>query len=511
MQKHFAYTRVSTPKQGEGVSLQEQKAAIERYANRHTLEISEWFEERESAAKRGRPVFSKMIRRLRAGEAAGLVIHKIDRSARNLRDWAELGELIDAGAAVHFANESLDLLSRSGRLSADIQAVVAADYIRNLREETRKGFYGRLKQGLYPLPAPLGYLDQGAGKPKKIDAVRGPLVRQAFELYDTGQYSLDEIAAELRTLGLTRRGGSALYKSALSVILNNPFYTGVIHIRSTGERFPGGHQPLVKRSLFDRVQARLSGKTRATAWKHQFPFRRLFRCRECGFSMTGERQKGHIYYRCHQRECPTKGVREEVVDQVLQTAFRRINLPSDVLESLRQRVQEIAGSSSDHQEDVVRSLGVQLANAESRLVRLTDALVDGLIDKAQFNERRGQALDERDRLLEARDSAVGNPNRSEQRIAEIFELAKSPSLSYEHASSALRRELIEKITSNRLIGPNNVAVELREPFSMIAEANGSSNGAPLRNNFRTHNELATRLWQWVAGRTLAERFGKVTT
>ncbi len=52
---------------------------------------------------------------------------------------------------VHFANESLDLQSRGGRLSADIQAVVAADYIRNLREETRKGFYGRLKQGLCPM------------------------------------------------------------------------------------------------------------------------------------------------------------------------------------------------------------------------------------------------------------------------------------------------------------------------------------------------------------------------
>ena len=237
MNKYFAYTRVSTAKQGEGVSLQEQRAAIERYATRQALTITEWFEECVSAAKKGRPIFSQMIRRLRAGEAAGLVIHKIDRSARNLRDWAELGELIDAGAAVHFANESLDLHSRSGRLSADIQAVVAADYIRNLREETRKGFYGRLKQGLYPLPAPIGYLDQGAGKPKKIDPVRGPLVRQTFEFYDTGQYTLARLVVKLRELGLTRRGGGAIYTNVLSLILNNPFYTGVIHIRSTGEKF----------------------------------------------------------------------------------------------------------------------------------------------------------------------------------------------------------------------------------------------------------------------------------
>jgi DNA invertase Pin-like site-specific DNA recombinase len=77
------------------------------------------------------------------------VIHKIDRSARNLRDWADLGDLIDAGVDVHFANETMDLKSRGGRLSADILAVVAADFIRNNREETRKSFYRRLKQGIY--------------------------------------------------------------------------------------------------------------------------------------------------------------------------------------------------------------------------------------------------------------------------------------------------------------------------------------------------------------------------
>src|SRR5579862_9403612 len=162
MPQYFGYTRVSTAKQGEqGVSLQEQRDAISRYAVRFGLEVSQWFEERETAAKQGRPMFSQMLRLLRNGKSRGVIIHKIDRSARNLKDWADLGEMIDAGLEVHFANEALDLHSRGGRLSADIQAVVAADYIRNLREETIKGFYGRLKQGLYPLAAPIGYLDQG--------------------------------------------------------------------------------------------------------------------------------------------------------------------------------------------------------------------------------------------------------------------------------------------------------------------------------------------------------------
>src|SRR5258706_4326135 len=144
----------------------------------------------KTAAKRGRPIFNQAMKLLRQGKHKGIILHKLDRGARNLKDWAEIGELSDLGIEVHFVTESLDLQTRGGRLSADIQAVVAADYIRNLKEETRKGFYGRLKQGLYPLQAPLGYLDQGGGKAKIIDPVRGPLIRKAFELYGTGQYKL---------------------------------------------------------------------------------------------------------------------------------------------------------------------------------------------------------------------------------------------------------------------------------------------------------------------------------
>jgi site-specific DNA recombinase len=84
MKEYFGYIRVSTVKQGEGVSLQEQRSAIERYALRSGLSIVRWFEEKETAAKRGRPIFSAMLRLLSKERVAGVIIHKIDRSARNL-------------------------------------------------------------------------------------------------------------------------------------------------------------------------------------------------------------------------------------------------------------------------------------------------------------------------------------------------------------------------------------------------------------------------------------------
>src|ERR1039458_2891405 len=105
MNQYFAYIRVSTARQGEqGVSLEQQRDAINQYAERNRMELAQWFEERETAARAGRPVFGQMIRLLKSGKARGVLIHKIDRSARNLKDWADLGEIIDRGVEVHFAN-----------------------------------------------------------------------------------------------------------------------------------------------------------------------------------------------------------------------------------------------------------------------------------------------------------------------------------------------------------------------------------------------------------------------
>ena len=205
--QYFAYIRVSTFRQGErGVSLQEQRDAITLYAKHNDLVISHWFEEKVTATKRGRPLFGKMLNGIRSGKATRIIIHKIDRSARNLKDWADLGDLIDQGVDVHFVNESLDVTLRGGHLSADIQAVVAADYIRNLREETRKGFYGRLKQGLYPLPAPIRYLDRGRGKPKDPDPVHAPLVQRLFDLYATGRFNLEELGKKQSVWDLPTAG-----------------------------------------------------------------------------------------------------------------------------------------------------------------------------------------------------------------------------------------------------------------------------------------------------------------
>jgi site-specific DNA recombinase len=311
--RYLAYLRVSTWKQGEGVSLLTQRETIAAFAARKHLLVTGWYEEKLTAAKRGRPVFRKILQLLRNRKADGLIVYKVDRSARNLKDWADLGELIDAGIAVYFASDDLDMSSRGGRLAADIQAVIAADFIRNLREEAKRGIRRRLEQGLRPNAAPIGYLDRGKGKPKEIDPERGPLVRLAFTWYATGDYTLRVLNGLLFDLGLRNRFGGRLTISGLSHLLRNPFYIGYLDATATAELLPGIHAPLVARDLFFRVQSRLKTRIYPRRLKHNFKYRRMLRCATCGRCLVGSLAKGRVYYRCQTVACPTTSVREDRV------------------------------------------------------------------------------------------------------------------------------------------------------------------------------------------------------
>jgi site-specific DNA recombinase len=479
MKRLFGYIRVSTAKQGvQGVSLQEQRDAIAAYAAKRGFEIAAWYEERQTAAKRGRPVFTAMMKSLRKGKAEGVIIHKIDRSARNLRDWADLGELIDAGIEVHFANEPLDLKSRGGRLSADILAVVAADFIRNNREETRKGFYGRLKQGIYPLNAPLGYLDQGGGKVKSPDPERASLVRYAFDRYATGDVSLCVLLEDLWKKGLRNKRGNRLSVNGLTTILRNPFYAGIMRLRS-GETFPGRHEALIRMPTFERVQDVLQGKKPRRTQIHEYRYRRLFACATCRRSLVGTRVKGRVYYRCQIRTCPTTCIREDALDERVYVTLRNLKLSADTLERC---ASEIRASFANHHE-LVAAEKLRLTGAigavTERLARLADALIDGRVETSLHDERRAALLAER-LTLEGRLSTVQTDLRvTEDAILSCLQLARDPEKLYESATDAEKRCILETVASNRTVSGKNVEIAIAEPFSFLPSAEETTSCAPI--------------------------------
>ncbi len=59
-------------------------------------------------------------------------------------------------------------------------------------------------------------------------------------------------------------------------------------------------------------------------------------CAHCNTAMIPERQKGHIYYRCHTAKCPTKTVREHVIDGEFQKMLEYTKISDSHFEQIEE-------------------------------------------------------------------------------------------------------------------------------------------------------------------------------
>ena len=498
--KYFSYIRVSTVRQGQtGTSLDEQRQAIERHSDKFGFEIIREFEEQETAAKRGRPVFSTLINELKKGKARGVVMHKIDRSARNLRDWALLSELIDNGLDVQFANENIDMDSRGGRLSADIQAVVAADYIRNLREEVKKGIYGRLKQGYYPMPAPVGYLDMGEAEKKKIDPVKASMIKRLFRLYATGNYSIRRLADVMNEAGFRGKTGKKVTKTGIANILHNPFYAGVIRIKKNRKIFEGNHLPIVSRTQFKKVQDILNGKAVSNGsnplLSEEFLFRRFLSCAVCKTTLIGEKQKKYRYYRCHTKNCGQKSIRQNLIDKRLSETIQKLTFTKDEMEYFEGWFEDKNRNLKRDIEATKKQQKMELQQLNERLSRLTDGFIDGVIEKEIYLHKKQSFLIKEKEVKKRLSKIEATQAKELQKIKKYLELLNSAYISYKSENYEKRRELIKILTSNFFVKGRTVEIKLNLPFEMIKNRPDVLTGGAKRDTPRTLNKIFERLFE----------------
>ena len=115
----------------------------------------------------------------------------------------------------------------------------------------------KARAGIVPGCAPVGYKNVAGGV--VLDAQTAPLIVEAFHLA-AGKMSLEKILTELTPKGLCSRNYKPMGRSALRLILNNPFYIG--KLRFKGELLEGKHEPLIKENLYATVQSALKSRGR---------------------------------------------------------------------------------------------------------------------------------------------------------------------------------------------------------------------------------------------------------
>ncbi len=323
-----------------------------------------------------------------------------------------------------------------------------------------------------------------------------PLMRRAFELCATGRFSLETLSAEMYGRGLRSRNDGRVSKTTLAELLHNPFYAGVIRIRRTIQTFPGIHAPLISKALFDHVQAVLSGKVHARLIVHEFAFRRLVRCRTCGYSLVGETHKGFTYYRCHTTSHPVTSVREDAVEAELRRVIALLALNDDEYAYARRRLELMSDQDLEARTSYEETLKLRMQRVESRLQRLTDAFLDDVLDKDAYEQRRTGLLMER-RQIEA-DQAKGPPDSvvRAQSILRYLELGMTALSQYNSWTTEEKRDLIPTVTSNRMAEGRKVVFTLQEPFLTIAERSLVPFGGPFRDRPRTLDALIDKLVHW---------------
>jgi hypothetical protein len=232
-------------------------------------------------------------------------------------------------------------------------------------------------------------------------------------------------------------------------------------------------------TTFERVQDVLQGKKPRRTQIHEYRYRRLFACATCGRSLVGTRVKGHVYYRCQVRSCPTTCIREDALDEAVCGTLRVLTLPPDTLERCES---EIRAAFANHHElaatEKLRLTGAIGAVTE-RLARLADAFIDGRVEPGLHDERRGALLAERLMLEERLAASEKDFRATEHAILSCLQLARNPEKLYESATEAEKRCVLETVTSNRNVTGKNVEIAIAEPFSFLPSAKGTTSCAPI--------------------------------
>ncbi len=496
--KVFCYIRVSSEQQAEGASLSEQRRVIEGFCQRKGLTIATVFEDVETAAKAGRANFEVMLKKLRKGEAQGVIFHKVDRSSRNYRDWLTISDLMDAGVYVAFAAEGLESKDTSGRVAMDILASLAVHFIRNLKEEVKKGMRGRYHEGLLPRKAPIGYLDPPAGTPKSgrclktPDPERAPFILQAHQLFATGEYTLDRLKEEMTRRGFRTKSEKPLSISRIVDVLGNPFYAGFV--RYEGQLFSGKHQAIVPLELFKRVQALRHQKMHAMKSKHEHRLGQLLHCGFCNRLLTPEIVKGHTYYRCHNRTHESNSIREEMATGLIEYDLRRIKFSEAEKKAVSASMEQMTKGGDEAKRKERERLVLMQNNAASDRRAAAAAYLRGVMDEAIYKEMQDSLLmKEKD----AADKLAGMKNVSPtQDLTEAVQMVELLFFAYVSAGQdgiAKQRAIIRSTCSNLTVKSKNVVVERRQWLQAIVDREIFSSGVPLREKVRTMEQF---LRQW---------------
>jgi site-specific DNA recombinase len=515
------YLRVSTKEQAskggeaEGFSIPAQRdAGARKAATLGAAVIAEFVDAGESARRADRPELQRMLAFIREESVDYVIVHKIDRLARNRADDIDITLSIQAtGARLVSCTENIDE-TPSGLLLHGIMSSIAEFYSRNLANEVTKGLVQKARSGGTPGKAPIGYLnvrkfENGRElRTVEVDPIRGPLMRWAFEAYASGNWRLQPLREELTRRGLdvpaTRsKPATKLGVSRLHDALRHPYYKGIVTYR--GVEYEGQHEPLVSPASWQRVQEVLTAHNHAgeKQRRHNHYLKSSLFCGRCesrmivthSLSATGRR---YSYFTCigkHTKRtgCTMRAVSMEALAELVEDYYETVQLPTEIRQVIEEKLREDLQAHYDearaqHQSHVKRR--TRLLTERRKLLELHYA---GAIPLDLVKEEQQRIADELALIKRHFETTEDHQALVEQNLRRALDLAADCHAAYRGAPPLIRR-LLNQVFFKKLyvIDESIVGSELASPFDILLGEAVLENGNAPKDVVRTGAQKTLR-------------------
>ena len=223
------YARVSSEKDEQLNSLGNQITYYEDFIkkNQNWTYVEGYIDEGLSAATtKKRENFHRMVDDGKAGLFDFIITKEISRFARNTLDSISFTrELLNAGVGVFFQNDNINTLDEDSELRLTIMSGIAQDELRKLSSRVKFGHAQAIKKNVVLGNSRIfGYVKDGGRL--VIDEAEAPMVRELFELYATGKYSMKQIENLFWEKGYRNHNGKKIAHTTMSGMISNPKYKG---------------------------------------------------------------------------------------------------------------------------------------------------------------------------------------------------------------------------------------------------------------------------------------------
>lgn len=475
-----AYARVSTKDQERtGHTLPIQSKNMQEYAQNKGLKIVKESVVAESASKRDRKHYQGMWFFLgQHREVKHIIFEEIDRFTRNDKDKVELLDKVNGdGYVAHFVLEKLTLdkeTTPNDIFLFDILVAKAKNYSAALSQKVKKGQLGKLEKGGFPggYP-PLGYKKtNGELFPQEPHA---SCVRKAFELYGQECQTLKELAKRLNSMGFRTRVGNRITKGFIQKILINKIYCGVIPWK--GQIFVGLHEPLVDKTRFKKVNEWLDRKNCSHWTTHNFTYRGIMRCGECGGGITAETHKGFIYYRCtYYRKCNQhKYTREEEIEKRIINALDCLHLGNRTADIIKEKIMAKQQEGEGFRKMRLEDLKQQYQKMSDWVDKAYDDKMTGLIDEEMYKRKAQDYLKRKEEIAATLEDYKNTGFNATDFSLNVLNLADRASEIYKRRSPEEKRLLVQILLLNAYLKDKSLDITFRTPFGYILKYRKNEN------------------------------------